>query len=164
MNYQNKILILFVSWWLIELKNVLYLIRKLNIYCKIVIIIIHFMQILPESDIRWRKSQRTYQIHFKDARNLTRFTLYLQSFFSYRHVLYLFRKLKTFCKHFILCKLCLRAISDDARARERTKFTLKTQEILRVSRHISSRFSATDMYCTSLESWKHFKKTLFYVK
>ena len=164
MNYQNKILILFVSWWLIELKKVLYLIRKLKIYCKIVIIIIHFMQILPESDIRWRKSQSTYQIHFKDARNLTRFTLYLQSFLSYRHVLYLFRKLKTFCRHFILCRLCLRAISDDARARERTKFTLKTQEILRVSRDISSGFSATDMYCTSLESLKHFKKTLFYVK
>ena len=105
MNYQNKILILFVSWWLIELKKVLYLIRKLKIYCKIVIIIIHFMQILPESDIRWRKSQRTYQIHFKDARNLTRFTSYLQSFFSYRHVLYIFRKLKTFQKDLILCKI-----------------------------------------------------------
>ena len=55
-------------------------------------------------------------------------------------------------------------ILDDIEARERTKFTLKTQEILRVSRHISSCFSATDMYCTSLESLKHFKKTLFYVK
>ena len=55
-------------------------------------------------------------------------------------------------------------ISDDVRARERTKFTLKTQEILRVSRYISSRFLATDMYCTSLESLKHFKKTLSYVK
>ena len=105
-----------------------------------------------------------YQIHFKDSKNLTCFTSYLRLFLSYRHVMYLFRKLKTFCKHFILCKFCLRVISDDARARERTEFTLKTQEILRVSRYISSRFSATDMYCTSLESLKHFKKTLFYVK
>ena len=63
---------------------------------------------------------------------------------------------------FILCRFCLRVISDDVRARERTKFTLKTQEILRVSRYISSRFSATDMYCTSLESLKHFVNTLFY--
>ena len=55
-------------------------------------------------------------------------------------------------------------ILDDVGAIERTEFTLKTQEILRVSRHISSRFSATDMYCTSLESLKHFKKTSFYVK
>ena len=122
------------------------------------------MQILPESDIRWRRSQRTYQIHFKDSRNLTRFTSYLRLFLRYRHVLYLCRKLKTFCKQFTLCKFCLRVILDEEGAIELTKFTLKTQEIFPVSHHISGHFWATDMYCTSSESLKHFKKTLFYVK
>ena len=122
------------------------------------------MQILPESHIRWRRSHRTYQIHFKDLRNLSCFTSYLRFFFRYRHVLYPCRRLKTFCKHFILCKFCLRVILDEVGAIERTKFTLKTQEILRVSHHISGHFWATDMYCTSSESLKHFKKTLFYVR
>ena len=37
-----------------------------------------------------------------------------------------------------------------------------TNNTLYLSRYISSRFSATDMYCTSLESLKHFVNTLFY--
>ena len=53
---------------------------------------------------------------------------------------------------------------DDVGATERIKITLKAQEILRVLLYISSPFLATNMYCTSLESLKHFKKTLFYVK